>query len=355
MPPQKSSAKTSRAASERGARGRARETAQTLSSKKIRTGGIAARTRPKDAGRGTTVAIVGAGRLGSALALALDSCGYQVAALVSRSRSRARRAARRLTNSHPPALSAAELDRLPAADLLIIATPDDQIEATAARLAASLDGDRFSRPRTPRVALHASGALSSDHLSPLRARGYAVGSLHPLVSVSDPKTALGNLRSAFYCVEGDAAATRLARRIVRSLGGRSFSVRARDKALYHASAVLAAGHVVALFDLATESLAACGLNRTRARRILLPLARSAVTNLAASQTNADALTGPFARADAETVRRNLSAFDRACLRGVKAVYELLGLASLDLAARSGADPASLAEIAHALADTDEDE
>lgn len=398
MPPPKRPAKTPRAA--RAARGRARETAHAPTAEKIAPGRDAEKTaterdaarplptkhaRPRptaggrptaSVGRPTTVAIVGAGRLGSALALALDSCGYEITALVSRRRARARRAAGRLAHSRPLALSALELDRLPDSDLYIIATPDDQIEATAARISDSLDETAAarrsaanagaaahassrtsplpsSRPRrTPRVALHASGALSSRALAPLRARGLSVGSLHPLVSVSDPQTALDNLRGAFYCVEGDAPAARLARRVVRSLGGRSFSINARDKALYHAAAVLAAGHAVALFDLATESLAACGLSRARARAVLLPLARSAVANLAASRTNAAALTGPFARADAETVRRNLSAFARRGLGLAEAAYALLGLASLDLAAQSAADPASLAEIARALAEAD---
>lgn len=369
MPPPKRPAKTPRAARATGIR--ARDASQVRPPEKIATERGAARppaaararpsSTPTNDGRRTTVAIVGAGRLGSALALALDSLGYTIAALVSRRRTRARRAARSLTNSRPLALSAAELGRLPGSDILIIATPDDQIEATAERLAASLDGAATSldgaagrlsssRPRrAPPVALHASGALSSDNLAPLRARGFAVGSLHPLVSVSDPRTAAGNLRGAFYCVEGDAAAARLARRVVRSLGGRSFSVGARDKALYHAAAVLAAGHAVALFDLAAQSLAACGLTQKRARAALLPLARSAVANLAAAPTNAAALTGPFARADSETVRRNLAAFDARGLGLAAAAYALLGRASLELAERSGADPAALDEIARALA------
>ena len=374
MPPPKRPAKTSRAT--RATRSRARDTPQTFETEKTATQRDAARpqattrARPQTAaharppsaptgGRPTTVAIVGAGRLGSALALALDSRGYRVSALVSRRRARARRVARSLTGARPLALSAAELDRLPDTDLLIIATPDDQIEATAASLARSL-GEATARPpsrarRTPRVALHTSGALSSDQLDSLRARGFAVGTLHPLVSVSDPRTARDNLRGAFYCVEGDAQAARLARRVVRSLGGQSFSISARDKALYHAAAVLAAGHAVALFDLATESLAACGLTRARARAVLLPLARSAVANLAAGPSNAAALTGPFARADSETVRRNLSAFAARGLGLAQAAYALLGLASLDLAAQAGADPASLGEIARVLTDADADE
>ena len=400
MPTRKRPAKTSRAAHARAARGRDRETPQTLPTEKITTRKDAAkiasegdaarprptaparphpktRSRPTNEGRRTTVAIVGAGRLGSALALALDSCGYAVAALVSRRRARARRAARRLTNSRPLALSAAELDRLPDTDLLIIATPDDQIEATAASFAAALDeraaarrsaadveatahpsphpSSPLSSPsrRKPRVALHASGALSSHALAPLRARGFAVGSLHPLVSVSDPRSNAKDLRGAFYCVEGDAAAVRAARRMVRALGGHAFTVAARDKALYHAAAVTVAGHAVALFDLATELLARCGLSRSEARRVLLPLARGALSNLTGARSSADALTGPFARADLSTVRRHLSALAaREDLRDALAVYVLLGRRSLPLAAAKGADAARLREIALALAEAE---
>lgn len=321
-------------------------------------------------GAETTVVIIGAGRLGSALALALDAAGgYRVTALVSRRRSRALRAARRLRPG-ALALSADQLDQLPVSDLLIIATPDAQIELTAARLAAALPvvappepaarsagtTARARAPETPRaarrpVALHASGSLSSEALSALRARGFRLGSLHPLVSVSDPVSAAGSWRGAFFCVEGDAGAARAARRIVRALAGRAFSVRAEDKALYHAAAVLAAGHAVALFDLAARALAACGLPPRFARRVLLPLARSNLANIAAAPTNARALTGPFARADVETVRRNLAALAARDLGGVRAVYSLLGLASLALAGEAGADAAALAEIARAISKT----
>ncbi|MCA1616407.1 MAG: DUF2520 domain-containing protein [Acidobacteria bacterium] len=270
--------------------------------------------------------------------------------------------------THTLALAADELDKIPVSDLLIIATPDGQIEPAAARLAAALpivappgsparsSAETLSPARPTKtgrggrgpVALHTSGALSSEALSALRARGFRLGSLHPLVSVSDPDSAAVVWRGAFFCVEGDAAAVRAARRVVRALGGRAFSVRAEDKALYHAAAVMAAGHAVALFDLAARTLAACGLAPRAARRVLLPLAQSNLANIAAAPTNARALTGPFARADAETVRRHLAAFAARDLGGVRAVYTLLGLASLALAGEAGADASALDRITRAL-------
>lgn len=299
--------------------------------------------RPSPPRRRLTVAVVGAGRLGTALARALAASGYEVEALVARAQASARRAATR-AGLRAPALSAGRLAELPPTDLVFITTPDDVVAETAERLAAlpELSGARG------RVALHTSGALSSDTLAPLRARGFHVGSMHPLAAVSDAAVGAESLRRAFYCVEGDARAVRVARRVVRDLGGQSFSIAARDKALYHAAAVMTAGHTVALFDAAARLLAGCGLDERRAREVLLPLLASTLGNLS-RQAPARALTGTFARADVKTVRRHLAALRGADAGGALAVYTVLGQLSLRLAEQNGADPAALREIERALA------
>jgi predicted short-subunit dehydrogenase-like oxidoreductase (DUF2520 family) len=296
--------------------------------------------------RPPTVAVVGAGRLGTALARALAECGYEVAALVCRRASSARRAAR-VVGTNAPALSAAQLSHIPRADLLLLTTPDDALAETAARLSAELkDVARGA------VALHASGAVSSEALAPLRVRGFAVASMHPLVSVSDAEAGPRSLRTAFYCLEGDARALRLARRVVRALGGRSFTVPTEKKALYHAAAVMTSGHAVALFDAASRLLARCGLTDAKAREVLLPLSRSTLDNLSA-HTPSRALTGTFARADLETVKRHLDALATNDDADADALYKLLGRLSLPLALAAGADAGALEEIARLLATPEE--
>lgn len=294
-------------------------------------------------GRGPSVAVVGAGRLGTALATALAACGYDVRALASRREASARRAAKS-AGVKARALGFERLGELPPSELLFITTPDDAIAEVAERIAAlTVESARV------RVALHASGALSSEVLAPLRARGFQVGSMHPLASVSEPVAGAQSLRRAFYCVEGDRAAALAARRVVRDLGGESFSIRPEDKALYHAAALVAAGHTVALFDIATGLLARCGLPPARARRVLLPLLRSTLENLSRT-TPERALTGTFARGDAETVSKHLAALRAAGEPDALLAYALLGGRSLRLAARAGADAARLNEIARQLAE-----
>lgn len=279
--------------------------------------------------------------MGTALALAVSRCGYIIEAVVANRKSNARRAAR-LVHAKALALSSAELEQLPASDILFITTPDDLISETATRIASFM-----SNTNSRRVALHTSGALSSAELSGMRDAGFSTGSLHPLVSVSDAVAGADSLRRAFFCIEGAREAVSAARKIVRALGARSFSINTKRKALYHAAAVTASGHMVALFDIATEMLAHCGLDEREAHAILLPLVESTLNSLRRRKA-ALALTGTFARADASTVRRHLSAISKEKLGDALAAYTLLGARSLQLAGQSGASADALEAIAGLL-------
>jgi predicted short-subunit dehydrogenase-like oxidoreductase (DUF2520 family) len=264
------------------------------------------------------VSIIGAGRLGTTLALALDAAGYRIRSLVARHAQSARRAAA-LLDAETTALAARQIGLLPQADLVLITTPDDQIADVTAKLAG------LNYDRAPTV-LHTSGALSSAVLSPLRSKGWSTGSVHPLISVSDTKTSIDG---AFWCVEGDPRAVRLAKTIVRDLGGTSFSINSAEKPLYHAAAVMTAGHVTALFDVALEMLVACGLTRKTARQILQPLLASTVHNLE-TKDPAAALTGTFSRGDVETVKRHLAALKDHKLAEALELYCKLGRRSIKL-------------------------
>ena len=265
------------------------------------------------------VSVIGTGRLGTTLALALAARGYSIRSLVARRAQSARKAAT-LLDEEVQVLAAKQLDSLLPSEVFLITVPDDQIAGVAAKLSRlQLDAKA--------TALHTSGALSAEVLAPLRKKEWHTGSIHPLASISDAgKDALSG---AFWSIEGDKAALQIAKSIVRDLNGKSFSIRSEDKPLYHAAAVMASGNVVALFDVALEMLAQCGLPRKTARSILLPLIASTVHNLE-DKDPAQALTGTFSRGDLETVKRHLRALARSKLADALELYRLLGQRSLKL-------------------------
>ena len=310
-----------------------------------------------------SVSIIGAGRVGTALGLALKTANYRVEIVVTKHRVSARRAAT-LIGPQTVGLAEAQLDELSRsqvasfnrASLIIIATPDDSIAPLAKRLATVFRFKSIGLARrehsVPSVALHTSGALPSSALEPLRKLGFAIGSLHPLLSISDPKSGAELFSRAFFSVEGDAPAVSLARSIVHSLGGQTFGIAADAKALYHAAALTASPNMIALFDIALEMLGSCGLSRRRARQVLLPLVESTLANLKL-QDPKRALTGPFKRGDAATIRKHIAAMRSANLPDALAAYALLGRRSLAIAKNQRTNPSrqeAIVRILSALAD-----
>lgn len=259
-----------------------------------------------------SVTIVGIGRAGGALAIALDRVGVPVEKLIYR--------------SDLPVVNSlderklAPFDSVEAidSDILLIATADQDIRSTCQTLA--------QMARLPRVALHLSGSLSSNELSSLKEKNVAIGSMHPLVSISDAELGSERFSGAYFCVEGDASAIEAAGFLAEILGGKHFFIDTRLKPLYHASAVMASGNVTALFDAAVEMLSLCGLERENAHRILFPLLQSTVSNLAGRLTE-QALTGPFVRGDVDALERHLDAFAGTVDDSILSIY-------LDLAERS---------------------
>ena len=250
-----------------------------------------------------TVSIIGIGRVGGALSLALPAAGYSIDKLVHRGET---------TDV--------------GSDIVFVTTQDTHISEMATALAASISPGRY--------VYHTSGALSSKALSPLADAGCIVGSIHPLVSISSAELGPERFKGSYFCVEGDKAAMNEARSIVQALGGIPFSVDTHFKSLYHAAAVTAAGHLVALFDAAIEMMTKCGLSERECTEILLPLVKSTVQNLE-TQSTAEALTGTFARADVGTFVEHLKTLNVNVSEDLLEIYLLLGERSLDLATRQG--------------------
>lgn len=281
-----------------------------------------------------TFAVIGVGRAGGALSLALSRVGAVINLFVARERRTAERIAV-LLPTEPRIASRAEFVDI-RQDVVIIATRDDEIAATAAWLSEQLGEHR------PHVC-HLSGAVSSEVLSPLRELGCSVASFHPLVSLSDAERGAALLPGAFFGIEGDPEAVETCLGLARRLGGTPLILTAESKSLYHAAAVNACGHMVGLIDVSLAMLAACGIDPDIGRAALLPLIESTVSNLR-NQSPATALTGPFARGDAATVARHLERIAAELPPEVLTIYCELGLRSLSLAAENGVDESRIGPV-----------
>ncbi|HXH70739.1 MAG TPA: DUF2520 domain-containing protein [Pyrinomonadaceae bacterium] len=284
------------------------------------------------------ISIIGAGRLGGALALALARSGHTIENLVARKIENARRVAEYI-NPKPKILSTNELSKI-SSETILITTQDYEIENAANRLAKKLENKPF--------VFHTSGSLSSDILQNLKNAGCKIGSIHPLVSISDAIRGAERFETAYFCVEGDLESVEIAEKIVADLKGKSFRVATEYKMLYHASAVTASGHLVALVDAATEMLSKCGLENADAKEIFLPLIKSTIENLQTQKTF-EALTGTFARADVKTFENHLKILRENVSPETLEVYLQLGMRSAHLAERQGANREKLAEILEKIA------
>ena len=272
-----------------------------------------------------SVSIIGVGRIGGALTNAFHGSEFLVEHLIGR----------RLSVLNPKIEILAKVREI-STEVVIISTQDTEISAVAQQLAQKLTQKS--------VVLHTSGSLSSSELSELAAAGHSVGSIHPLVSISTVSQVKNQFAGAFFCVEGDSRAVETANKIVSFLAGHTFEIRTKNKALYHAAAVTACGHLTALLDIAFSMMESSGVKQESVDEILMPLIRSTINNISDHGTAA-ALTGTFARIDVAGFERQLAAFKGTLDLNEQSVYLDLAERSLDIALRQGADPENANRIA----------
>lgn len=267
----------------------------------------------------TSVALMGAGRVGSSLALALARAGHPVPVVVDPDRGRALGVSR--------AVGAGEVAERPVADpgragIILVAVPDGQIAPLAEELAAS------GLLRRGQALCHTSGFVPSSEMSAARACGCHLASMHPMMSFAAPFTPLLARTPICYGLEGDAEGVKKAMELVDSLGGIPVKVPAEKKAGYHAACAMATGMVAALLGLAQRGFDEQGLSDD-SLAMVRSLASSVVENLAHGDVPG-VLTGPLARGQAEVVAAHLKALGGADENAL-AAYRALGLAMLGMA------------------------
>ncbi len=275
------------------------------------------------------IGFIGAGRVGGALASSLREAGYRVVAVASRSPESAHALASRL-----PGCAATTPQRVAdLCDVVFITTPDAAIAEVCDALAW----------RRGMAAVHTSGAESSAILAAAGRQGAATGSLHPLQTFADQTQARTNLPGSTFAVEAAGWLREALLEMVSDLEGTAIEMRAEDKALYHASAVLASNYAVTLMKMATDLWLRFGSDRAAATRALLPLLKGAVDNIEALGLPMG-LTGPIARGDVGTVEKHLEALSEATPE-LLAAYAEMGRQTIPVAlARGGLSESAAAEL-----------
>lgn len=238
------------------------------------------------------IIIAGPGRAGMSLGRAAVAAGHQIAGVVGKD---ARQAgdATALIGGRPLTTT----DDLPAADLLIIATRDAAIAPVASQLAP--------RVGAVRAAVHVSGLTSTEALVALGDAGLDIGAFHPLQTLPNPEAGSERLRGAWVAVTADEPLRTQLHELADSLGTQPFDLADDAKATYHAAAAAAANFPLVALTMAKDLFEACEVPFAAAR----PLVEAVVGNAFDLGPRAS-LTGPVARCDEETVRRQLDAVAR---------------------------------------------
>ncbi len=263
------------------------------------------------------IMIVGPGRMGTTLAAALhDSGAFREVVLAGR-------------YPEPPDLPAWTdrfryvfgLEHPPAGTLaVLLAIPEREVPDVAQALAALGPAPQGC------AVYHLSGVLPTDALEPLHHAGYVVGALHPLFFVPHSGGSPERIRDAWFSVTGGPDAVSVARVLVDSVEGRLIRVPAGRRATLHAAVALTTSMMLPLLARGLELMERAGVDGDEGLSSLISLTRSTLDAIEVDGVS-DALRGPIAQGDVETVGLHLRALDRGAAR----LYAAIGAEALGLA------------------------
>lgn len=177
---------------------------------------------------------------------------------------------------------------------------------------------------------HCSGSIASTAFFDAQNKGAFAYSVHPLYAINDKLASWQNLTHAYFAIEGSAGHLDQITAIFKRAGNTVITMDTNQKALYHASAVMASNLVTSLFDLSSQMLTKCGFTKENAVQALLPLLTGNVANIAKFGTKG-ALTGPIERNDVQTVQNHLLAFKQNDEFMAQEIYKLLSQNLIKLA------------------------
>jgi predicted short-subunit dehydrogenase-like oxidoreductase (DUF2520 family) len=263
---------------------------------------------------------IGAGTVGTALAVRLAGKGYRINSVFSRSKSSSLKLIELTGQAAAYDTAQRAVDN---ADFIFITTPDDVIPEIANSI----------RWHSGQYVVHCSGADSLDILESAGIVGANVGSFHPLQTFANVQKAIDNLPGSTFAVEGSGTLLEILKTMSNDLGGNWIKLEAGAKAAYHAAAVMVSNYTVTLVKMAGDLWESFGISREESIHALLPLLKGTLNNID-NLGIPDALTGPVARGDSGTVRMHLETLKNTA-PDVLAAYSELGLQTIPVALAKG--------------------
>jgi predicted short-subunit dehydrogenase-like oxidoreductase (DUF2520 family) len=267
-----------------------------------------------------SVGFIGAGTVGTALAIGLDARGYRIVAVSSRTQASSDRLAAQIHGCRPVDNNQAVAD---GAELVFITTPDGAIPQVASQVHWHPD----------QSVVHCSGADSTETLEPARRLGARVGAFHPLQTFASAKQAVDNMPGSTFAIEAEEPLRTTLKGMATALQGHWIELEAGDKVIYHAAAVIACNYLITLVKLSTDLWETFGIPTSEAVRALMPLLRGTLNNID-NIGIPGCLTGPIARGDTGTIKKHLKALDEVA-PSVLSTYRELGRQTIPIALAKG--------------------
>ena len=235
---------------------------------------------------------IGAGTVGTALAILLSKKGYRFVGASRRSQTAAGSSSRTVSNLHLLESNQAVAD---ASDLVFITTPDDAIASVVSQV----------KWRRGQSVVHCSGADSAAVLAPAQKAGASTGGFHPLQTFAGIEQAVVNIPGSTFAIEAEEPLKTTLKEMAVALGGSWIELKAADKVAYHAAAVFACNYLVTLVKLATDLWQTFSIPPDKATQALLPLLRGTLNNIETLGIPR-CLTGPIARGDTGTITKHIN-------------------------------------------------
>ncbi|MEW6687355.1 MAG: DUF2520 domain-containing protein [Candidatus Edwardsbacteria bacterium] len=273
------------------------------------------------------VSIIGAGRVGTALAVLLSRRGYKIVGVSDESLEVAKSCADQASCSLGTTDSA---EVCQGADIILITTPDSVLQGIAEGIAAKKG---FKKGQ---FVIHTSGLLSSKVLSPARFFGAYTLSMHPIQTFAKISGEIPSLAGTYFVLEGDSVAIEQGKQIVADLDGFAVTIPPEAKMLHHTACSLTSNYLVTLLFLAQTIYEKIGISEDDSEKMLLPLLKGTIKNIEELGVQ-NALTGPIERGDLETVKKHLEVLETNLPELLK-LYKELGRYTVELMKRKQTIP-----------------